>query len=67
MKELIVGSLWVSREDENITRMILAVAPAFIDSNGTYLVTYHDVTGDYTASVIATEGDWTYDWERISP
>jgi len=67
MKELIVGSLWASRENENITRMILAVAPAFIDSTGTYLVTYHDVTGDYTASVIATEGDWTYDWERISP
>ena len=67
MKELIVGSLWVSRKGDTSTRIILAVAPAFTDSNGTWLITYHDVTGDYTASVIATEGDWTYDWERISP
>lgn len=67
MNNLPIGSLWVSREDTAVTRMILAVAPAFTHSNGTWLITYHDVTGDYTASVIATEGDWTYDWERISP
>jgi hypothetical protein len=67
MKELIVGSLWVSRENENTTRMILAVVPAFAHDSGVFLVTYHDVMGDFTASVIATEGDWTYDWERISP
>ena len=67
MKELIVGSLWASRENENLTRMILAVAPAFTHSNGTFLVTYHDVAGDFTASVIATEGDWTYDFRCISP
>ena len=67
MKELIVGSLWVSRDNDAHTRMILAVAPAFTHDSGTWLITYHDVTGDYTASVIATAGDWTYDWERISP
>ena len=67
MKELTIGSLWVSRDNDALTRMILNISPAFTDSNGTWLITYHDVTGDYTASVIATEGDWTYDWRLISP
>ena len=67
MSELPIGSLWVSRDNDAITRMILDVAPAFSYNNGTWLITYHDVTGDYTASVIATVGDWTYDWRLISP
>lgn len=67
MNELKIGSLWVSRDNDALTRMILDVVPAFTDSNGTWLITYHDVTGDYTASVIATTGDWMYDWKCISP
>ena len=67
MSELKIGSLWVSRDNDALTRMILDVVPAYSHSNGTWLITYHDVTGDYTASVIATAGDWTYDWRCISP
>jgi hypothetical protein len=67
MNNLPIGSLWVSREDTAITRIILAVVPAYTDSNGTWLITYYDATSDYTASVIATTGDWTYDWRCISP
>lgn len=64
MNDLPIGSLWVSREHAVVTRMILDVVPAY---TGTWLITYHDVAGDYTASVIATVGDWTYDWRCISP
>ena len=67
MNELHIGSLWVSREGDSCSRIILEVVPAYTDSNGTWLITYHDVAGDYTASVIATTGDWTYDWRCISP
>jgi hypothetical protein len=68
MHKIPIGSLWLSKCDHVIgVRVILNVVPAYADDPSVLLITYYDAESDYTASVIATVGDWEYDWRLISP
>lgn len=63
MSDLPVGSLWRSRHNDDI-RLILEVCDVFDDSS-VFMITYVDATQGYTANVLASVGEWTYEWRLI--
>ncbi len=64
MNEITIGSLWVSRNyHEPQTRIIIDITLAYTDEPDVFLIMYHDVTRGHTASVIASYGEWMWDWQ----
>ena len=47
-------------------RMILSVCKAHNPHNGVMLVSYHDIDTGERLCLLATVGEWTYDWEMVS-
>ena len=66
MNELPIGSLWRPRHHAQGMRMILSVCKAHNPHNGVMLVSYHDIDTGERLCLLATVGEWTYDWEMVS-
>ena len=63
MTDLPIGSLWRSRLNADI-RLILEVCDVFDDSS-VFMITYHAPAQGYTANVLASVGEWMYEWRLI--
>ena len=63
MTDLPIGSLWRSRLNADI-RLILEVCDVFDDSS-VFMITYVDATRGDTANVLASVGEWMYEWRLI--
>lgn len=67
MNNIQAGSLWKERWGViDGLRLIVAVHEAHNPPTGVLLIAYHDIDAGETRSVMASEGDWLYDWELVS-